>query len=136
MSAVANTCKSVLLVDDGSFDNFVSQSIMEQFQFAKNIAIETTGKRAMDLLRTCSYQSVPDLILLDINMPIMGGGQFVEAFKSQTDRIKNKCKIVILSASFHSPEIDQLSKDDCVLGAIIKPLGLDSLKRVKELLSA
>lgn len=135
MSAVADTCQSVLLIDDRSLDNFVSKKIIEKFEFARKIEAETCGQRALDLLQNLEFHLIPELILLDINMPRMNGMQFIEAFKQLTCQIQQQCKIVVQSASFYSPEINQVTRENCVLGFVSKPLSLDNLKLIKELLS-
>jgi len=64
---------NILLVDDNDIANFLSEMVLTKMGF-NNIKIVTDGKQALDSLKT---ENCPDLVFLDINMPVMDGFSFL-----------------------------------------------------------
>ncbi len=116
--------KNVLLVDDNDTDNFISKRIIEITNFADHVVIKNSGKSALEYLQEnkLNYESLPDLIFLDINMPIVDGYVFLYEFDTFDDAVKNKCKVVILSSSDNKRDIDKLINNDHVIKFVTKPL--------------
>jgi CheY-like chemotaxis protein len=116
--------KNVLLVDDDKTFNFISTRLLELTGMAGNILTAWNGKQALDLFER--NQGFPDVILLDLNMPVMDGFEFLEAFNTLNLPGKEQVKIVILSSSVHPKDIERAQ----VLGAhryVRKPLEQDTL---------
>ena len=69
---------SVMLVDDNDTDNFIHKRVIELTGFAKNIIVKNSGKSALEFLESnkSNLDALPDLIFLDINMPIVDGFVF------------------------------------------------------------
>ena len=88
----------VMLVDDNDTDNFISKRIIEITKFAQRVEIKNSGKSALQYLEQeqNNPENLPNLIFLDINMPIVDGFVFLFEFEMFPDVVKNKCKIVIL----------------------------------------
>jgi CheY-like chemotaxis protein len=126
----------VMLVDDNDTDNFISKRIIELTKFAKRIEIKNSGKNALQYLEANQNNPdlLPDLIFLDINMPIVDGFIFLYEFGKFSDVIKNKSKIVILSSSDNKRDIDKIVNDRNVIKFVTKPLTDDVLKTVRTLL--
>lgn len=93
------TC--ILIVDDDNTTNFLNKIIIKSNGSFEHILVKTDGSYAIEYLQ--NYQSedfiLPDLILLDINMPIMNGWEFLEKFEELPESITSKIKIIMLSAS-------------------------------------
>ncbi len=119
--------KSVLLIDDVDMDNFVSRSIITAFRFAETVHVRTDVKSALTFLSEVAQAPAmrfPEVIFIDINMPVMDGFQFLEIFKRE---FKNEIalvmpKLVILTSSvFRSDQ--QLAKarfEDVIF--VVKPI--------------
>ncbi len=96
---------TVLLVDDDDGTNFISQLIIERAGVANAIVTALNGQEAIDYLTNCGkYQKEidcpnpePMLILLDINMPILDGWEFVDAYRNLP--INKTSKIIMLSST-------------------------------------
>jgi two-component system chemotaxis response regulator CheY len=71
--------KQCLIVDDSSVVRKVARRILEDLQFAVSEAED--GQKALDMCR----EAMPDLILLDWQMPVMNGIEFLAALRKQTD---------------------------------------------------
>ena len=125
----------VMLVDDNDTDNFISKRIIEITKFAKRIEIKNSGKSALEYLEKNknNVADLPDLIFLDINMPIVDGFVFLFEFERFSEAIKNKCKIIILSSSDNKRDIDKIVNNDYVVKFITKPLTENVLSEIKTL---
>ncbi len=123
----------VMLVDDNDTDNFISKRIIEITQFSNAVEVKNSGKKALDYLRDNenNLEALPDLIFLDINMPIVDGFVFLYEFEKFGDNIKNKCKVIILSSSDNKRDIDKIVNNDHVIKFITKPLTESALDEIK-----
>jgi CheY-like chemotaxis protein len=123
--------KNILLVDDDHIFNFLSAKILQKTGIAGEINTALNGKEALDLLNNCYTNSVtvPDVILLDLNMPIMDGFTFLEAFKDLKIPNKDSIQIIVVSSSQDPRDIQRARE----LGAkhyMQKPITEHGLKAV------
>ncbi len=123
----------VMLVDDNDTDNFISKRIIEITKFANRVEVKNSGKSALDYLRENqdNVDELPNLIFLDINMPIVDGFVFLYEFEKFNDLIKDKCKVIILSSSDNKRDIDKIVNNNHVIKFITKPLTETALEEVK-----
>ena len=123
----------VMLVDDNDTDNFISKRIIEITKFADRVEVKNSGKSALDYLRENQEkpEDLPNLIFLDINMPIVDGFVFLYEFEKFNDVIKDKCKVIILSSSDNKRDIDKIVNNNHVIKFITKPLTETALEEVK-----
>lgn len=126
----------VLLVDDNDTDNFISKRIIEITGFAGRVEVCNSGKSALDYLRNNlnNLENIPNLIFLDINMPVVDGFVFLYEFDKFPEAVKNKVRIAILSSSDNKRDIDKIVNNDHVINFITKPLMEDSLEEVSRLI--
>ncbi|MFZ6010628.1 MAG: response regulator [Bacteroidota bacterium] len=123
--------KNVLLVDDDQICNLLSSKTLERMGFAEGIQTALNGKEAINLLNAFLQNShaMPDVILLDLNMPIMDGFDFLEAFKKLNLPHKENVKIIIVTSS-SSPNDMFKAKQLGVDHYLTKPLSEEGLRRV------
>lgn len=133
METDIKTLDLVMLVDDNDTDNFISKRIIEITGFARRVEVKNSGRSALDYLK--QYQDkpeeLPNIIFLDINMPIVDGFVFLYEFEKFNDFIRNKCKVIILSSSDNKRDIDKIVNNDYVIKFITKPLTETSLEEIK-----
>lgn len=125
----------VMLVDDNDTDNFISKRIIEITEFAKEVEIKNSGKSALEYLEEYkdSVDKLPNIIFLDINMPIVDGFVFLYEFEKFGELVKDKCKVIILSSSDNKRDIDKIVNNDHVIKFITKPLTEHALSEIKNL---
>ena len=133
---MAKKNKLVMLVDDNDTDNFISQKIIELNGFAERVITKNSGKSALEYLEAHenNTEELPEVIFLDINMPIVDGFVFLFEFERFNEALKKKCKIAILSSSDNKRDIERIVDNDYVVKYITKPLTQDALSEISEVL--
>jgi response regulator of citrate/malate metabolism len=122
----------VLIIDDDEITNRLSRQIVSKLDFAKEIKICYNGFDALDYIMEFSQannNTCPELILIDIAMPVMDGFEFIEAFKKLNFTNKEKIISVILTSSSDLKDIRK-GKRMGVNDYLIKPLTHGSLSEL------
>ncbi len=116
MAASYHTC---LLVDDNYIDNFVTRRLLESSNFAENIVVTESPTDAIQMLSDGTVK--PNVIFLDIRMPLMSGFEFLDAY-DKLDINKADTKIFLLSSSFDPTDIRRSSDNKYITHFVHKPL--------------
>src|SRR5579859_5440988 len=98
--------KKVLLIDDDKICNFLCVKMLELTGFSENVRTALNGSEALVMLNDYN----PDIILLDLDMPIMNGFGFLAAFEELVYPEKEKVKIIILTSSNNPNDIAKAKK--------------------------
>ena len=126
---------SILLVDDDEINNFISIKLIRKALFNADITACLNGKFAIDQLvemQRKGADKLPDYILLDINMPIMNGWEFLDEYKRLGLDPLGKTKIFIISSSVFSNDINKARSYPLVKDFISKPLNVEKIKELFE----
>ena len=124
---------SVLLVDDDEINNFISIKLIKKALLNTEIIACLNGKFAIDQLlelQSKDPDKLPDYILLDINMPIMNGWEFLDEYKRLNIDPSGKSKIFIISSSVFSNDINKARSYPLVKDFISKPLNVDKIREL------
>ncbi|MEM8846367.1 MAG: response regulator [Bacteroidota bacterium] len=126
--------EKLFLVDDDFIFRETAEVLIKTSDLAKTIFKFENGLEAYNALTELSLQpdTLPDIVLLDINMPIMNGWELLEEIRRESKMIMEQVQIYILTSSI-APEDLNLSKEyDFISGYITKPLTKADIKMVKE----
>ena len=120
----------VLLVDDDDIVNSINKKIIEHADFASNVEAVTSADEAMDYLMNCkSY--LPELIFLDINMPVKNGWDFIDDFE-RSDFLEQKPSIVVLSSSIDPRDREMADTFESVIDFVSKPILVGTLDKLSK----
>lgn len=129
---MTETLEKVLLVDDDEVTNLMHRRRISRSGLAQRIDVATDGQAALDYLRHCAEanEKLPDLVLLDINMPRMNGFEFLDAFNNLPRKVREKQHIVMVSTSNLKRDKARAEIDKNVLGYETKPLSDTDFERI------
>lgn len=113
--------KQIMLIDDNYIDNYIAKKVIENENVVENITVQESPLEALEYLKN-KENAFPELIFLDIKMPIMNGFEFLEEFAKLSNHEKSTCHIVILSSSNNFMDIEAAENNPFVLKYLSKPL--------------
>jgi CheY-like chemotaxis protein len=117
----------ILLVEDDELDVISVQRTLIKLDLPYTLLTAYNGKEALAMLMGNDNSFIPDVILLDLNMPKMNGIEFLKVIR-KVDKLKN-IKVFVMTTSGDNE--DRISAEELgISGYIIKPLGYnDNIKR-------
>ena len=112
--AVRKKLNTIWLVDDDEATNFLHALLVEESEIAEQIKVIESADVALDYLTAKKHsndfpQSLPDLVFLDINMPVMNGWEFLDEFKKSSTKQHQNIILIMLTAS-PNPDDEQKAK--------------------------
>jgi len=128
--------KAVMLIDDNEIDNLINQKMIEAADITENIYTHTGAKSAIEFLKNLeklegvAENILPEVIFLDIDMPLMDGFQFLDEFEKLGSNTKDKCKIVMLTSSINPQDVNKSKNYLYVKKYINKPLSQENLENL------
>ncbi len=120
------------IVDDDRIYIFGLSKLIEMNDFCQELQVFNNGKEALDnfLQDIEAGNELPEVILLDINMPVMDGWEFLDEYVKVKHKIKNKVKIYMVSSSVNLSDIDRAKTYDDIVDYVIKPIKSSDLQKI------
>lgn len=127
-----NSYFKVCIVDDDEIYQYTVVKVLENFGLAEKIQVFSDGDEAFTFLldNIDNPEALPDVILLDINMPIMDGFQFMEEYVKIKPKVGKKIVIYMVSSSVDSVDIERAKSISEISDYIIKPIKPGELRRI------
>lgn len=118
------TKRNICLIDDDEIYHFLCKKTLELTHKVHNFMVFSNGREAIKFLSSHhdDTNNLPDVIFLDLNMPIMDGWQFLEEYLHIRSTIDKKMVIYIVTSSEHPEDLARANKIKDINGYIIKPI--------------
>ena len=120
--------KLCLLIDDNFIDNFVTRKILESANFVDQIVVIQSANEALQALR--DKKVIPDVIFLDIRMPLMDGFGFLAEYDKIELENKEAIKLFMLSSSLDPGDFRQSTQNKYITQFIHKPITHKALESI------
>ncbi len=119
-----------MLVDDSEIDILVHSTLLRHHGLAASISTYSFAGDALSALKKSNPEDLPDLILLDLNMPVIDGWDFLRSCELLGDAFRDKCRIVMVSATMDFEEIERMKANPRITAQFPKPLKVVDLKEL------
>lgn len=125
-----NEINLACVVEDDPVHLFLTKQVITLSGMVKQTVVCQNGKDAYDMLvsRISSSETLPDLILLDLNMPIWDGWQFLDEISVLS--LGQKITIYIVTSSSDEEDLRRAEKYNLSNNYIVKPITLNKLKEI------
>jgi len=124
---------SMYVIDDDRIYHFLLKNLFKQNGITINATFFNNGQEAMEAIKLTknSEEDMPDLILLDVNMPIMNGWQFLEEYNKIKDSLIKTSTVYMISSSNDEVDINKAkSYGDIVKDYFLKPICKEDLDKI------
>jgi len=119
--------RKILVIDDNPVDLLICRKIIESAALAGEIVSQDSGSSALDYLAATGTDEKPEIIFLDLNMPVLDGFGFLKALENSPQLLPNGCQIYILSSSDNPHDRRRAVESRYVKDYLTKPLSRDIL---------
>jgi len=121
----------ICIIDDDKIYQFLLTNIINSNKLAEEIITLSNGEKAIQYLSNnrAIDENIPDVIFLDVNMPIMDGWQFIEEYAGIKKEIKKKIVIIMFSSSLNLIDIERARKINEISDYIVKLIKLEDIER-------
>lgn len=123
-----------MIIDDDEVNNLICTHIIREFNQTIEVVSLTRGAEAILFLQnsiTENNTTLPDVILLDINMPVMSGWDFIEECRKLDINLQKKMQLFMLTSSQFYQDQEIATRYSEVTGLFTKPLSLNILDKIE-----
>ena len=118
----------IMLIDDDTITNFLNELVINEMGITNQLIVTTDGHQALKEIMSHQRDGVlPDLILLDVNMPVVNGFEFLKKYNELDFQNKDFPLIVILTTSLNEGDKDKAKKLN-VKDYMSKPLTKENMR--------
>jgi CheY-like chemotaxis protein len=123
---------TLCVIDDDDIYTFTIKRIIAKAEVAEKTIFFHNGRVAIDFICNCieAIANLPDMILLDLNMPVLDGWQFLDEFIKLVPRLGKKILIYIVSSSIDEDDFKRAKEMELVSDFIVKPLNAIDLRNI------
>ncbi len=121
-----------IVVDDSKLDCFIAEKIIKNTGRSETVSAFQQATDALVFIKTLPATSTPTVVFVDIQMPVMNGFEFVEAFEALPENIRQGYSIYMLSSSINENDIAKVKGYSSVKQFLNKPLTNNTITIVLE----
>ena len=127
-----NRIKCIMLIDDNVDDNFYHERVIKKSDAADIVIVKLTAMDALEYLRSKkdNYDTHPNLIFLDINMPGMNGWEFLQEYNKLDQQFQSQAIVIMLTTSDNPDDKIKAKTFNAVSDFKTKPLSKEMLEEI------
>ncbi|MGX5816859.1 response regulator [Chitinophaga lutea] len=116
--------RSIFIVDDDPIHQQITEIMLDRLQVAEHVSRFSDAQEVLEHIRGHMHDTdaLPDVILLDLNMPVMDGWEFLEAFEKMREQLPRHVKVYVLTSSIDEKDREHVRSFSFVAGYLTKPL--------------
>ncbi|PKV48652.1 response regulator receiver domain-containing protein [Aquimarina sp. MAR_2010_214] len=122
-----------IIDDDNMYVNLVKR-IVEAKNLCKNLMVFQNGKEALNyfeaILTNLDKKTIPEIIFLDLNMPVMDGWEFLDNFTKIKNKLEKTITLYIVSSSINPVDIEKAKSINTVKDYLVKPVTIEDLETI------
>ena len=127
---------TIFSIDDDPTTQFLNRYILESVHFCEHIIEANNGEDALSYYEELEkgiipIENLPEIILLDLNMPVMDGWEFFELFKTRFPKFIEKTKVFVISSTINPDDNAKVKNEKNIEAIISKPLDTEKLHFIK-----
>ncbi|MFC6997136.1 response regulator [Rufibacter roseus] len=117
----------VFLVDDDHVSNFLLGSLLNKLDNNLDISTFLSAHEVLEKINSLSEAEYPDVLFVDLSMPIMDGWELLDELAQHQPDFRNKCRVYILSSSIRKADKDRSKAYPLVVDFLQKPANPDEI---------
>lgn len=122
-----------IIDDDKVYVNLV-RKIIETKKLCENLMVFRDGKQSIDyfeaLMENMKEDRIPEIIFLDLNMPVMDGWEFLERFTKIKNKFNKVITLYVVSSSINPLDVKRAKSLSSVKDYLIKPINIAELENI------
>jgi CheY-like chemotaxis protein len=120
---------TVCIVDDDDIYQFTTTILLRKTELVNKIVVFSNGLKAIDFLKKemGNKENIPDILLLDVNMPVMDGWEFLEEYLLIRSKLPKSVVIYMVSSSVDERDVLRAKSISALSGYLVKPISSENL---------
>lgn len=125
--------ENVMIIDDNVIDLYIASRMITKNNFGAKVLSYSKAQEALDFLKENenNEEALPQIIFVDIYMPIMSGFEFLNSYNQFSEKLKKYCDVYVISSTIDDYDIIRASTDVNIISFQVKPITKDFLDQIK-----